>query len=68
MRVEDAVTENGGIWITLVVMLIVYAAMGTAAAFVLRSMARRWRETGEIDLPTPYSPPAAVSRSHAEPR
>ena len=31
MRVEDAVTENGGIWITLVVMLVVYAAMGVAA-------------------------------------
>jgi cytochrome d ubiquinol oxidase subunit I len=56
MRVEDAVTENGGIWITLVVMLVVYAAMGIAAALVLRSMARRWRETGDIDLPTPYSP------------
>lgn len=56
MRVEDAVTANGGIWFTLVAMIVVYAAMGTAAALVLRSMARRWRQTGEIDLPTPYSP------------
>jgi len=56
MRVEDAVTSNGGIWITLAVMLVVYSAMGTAAALVLRSMAQRWRDSGTIDLPTPYDP------------
>jgi cytochrome d ubiquinol oxidase subunit I len=66
MRVEDAVTENGGIWITLGVMLVVYAAMGVAAALVLRSMARRWRLTGEIDLPTPYSVTPVVSRLRPE--
>jgi cytochrome d ubiquinol oxidase subunit I len=66
MRVEDAVTENGGIWITLGVMLVVYAAMGVAAALVLRSMARRWRLTGEIDLPTPYSVTSVVSRLRPE--
>ena len=56
MRVEDAVTSNGGIWITLAVMIVVYSAMGIAAALVLRSMARRWRDTGVVDLPTPYDP------------
>ena len=56
MLVEDAVTSNGGIWITLAVMLVVYSAMGTAAALVLRSMAQRWRDSGTIDLPTPYDP------------
>jgi len=58
MRVEDAVTSNGGIWITLAVMLVVYSAMGTAAALVLRSMAQRWRDSGIIDLLTPYDPGA----------
>ena len=34
--------------------------MGVAAALVLRSMAQRWRATGVIDLPTPYSPTAPL--------
>lgn len=55
MRVEDAVTTNGGIWISLVALVVIYTAMGVAAGVVLRSMARRWRDTGEIELPTPYS-------------
>ena len=55
MRVEDAVTANGGIWISLVVLIVIYTAMGVAAIVVLLSMARRWRETGDIDLPTPYT-------------
>jgi cytochrome d ubiquinol oxidase subunit I len=58
MRVEDAVTRNGGIWITFAIMITVYTAMGTAAVLVLRSMARRWRESGSVDLPTPYGPGA----------
>jgi len=56
LRVEDAVTRNGGIWITFAVLVAVYAAMGTGAVIVLRSMARRWRESGVVDLPTPYDP------------
>jgi cytochrome bd ubiquinol oxidase subunit I len=55
MRVEDAVTENGGIWISLIALIVIYGALGVGAVVVLRSMARRWRDTGEIDLPTPYT-------------
>ena len=58
MRVEDAVTENSGIWISLTAIVLIYTAMGVTAAKVLRSMARRWRESTDIDLPTPYGPPA----------
>jgi cytochrome d ubiquinol oxidase subunit I len=58
MRVEDAVTENSGIWISLTAIVVIYTAMGVAAAKVLRSMARRWRESDDVDLPTPYGPPA----------
>ena len=50
MRVEDAVKNNGGIWISLVALVVIYAAMGAAAIVVLLSMARRWRQTGDIDL------------------
>jgi cytochrome d ubiquinol oxidase subunit I len=56
MRVEDAVTANSGIWISLTAIVVIYTAMGVAAAMVLRSMARRWRESDDVDLPTPYGP------------
>jgi cytochrome d ubiquinol oxidase subunit I len=58
MRVEDAVTENAGIWFSLAGVVVVYASMGAIAIGVLRSMARRWRESDGVDLPTPYGPPA----------
>jgi cytochrome d ubiquinol oxidase subunit I len=57
MRIDEAVTTSGGIWVSLVVLVVVYAAMGVGAVLVLRSMARRWREGAPADLPTPYGPP-----------
>jgi cytochrome d ubiquinol oxidase subunit I len=66
MRVEDAVTENSGIWISLTAIVVIYTAMGVAAAMVLRSMARRWRESDDVDLPTPYGPPASKAPPSAE--
>jgi cytochrome d ubiquinol oxidase subunit I len=65
MRVEDAVTENSGIWISLTAVVVIYAAMGVAAVKVLRSMARRWRESTDVDLPTPYGPPAPTPPEEA---
>ena len=56
MRVADAVTHSGGVWITLVALCAIYLAMGVGAVVVLRSMARRWRDGEPIDLPTPYGP------------
>ncbi|MEM9467870.1 MAG: cytochrome ubiquinol oxidase subunit I [Actinomycetota bacterium] len=58
MRTEDAVTDSGYIWISLTVLVIVYAAMTIGAYALLRSMSRRWRE-GETDLTSPYGPSAA---------
>jgi cytochrome d ubiquinol oxidase subunit I len=65
MRVEDAVTDNSGIWISLVVMVVVYASMTVMATRVLRGMARRWRESDDVDLPTPYGPSSDLVRSGA---
>jgi cytochrome bd ubiquinol oxidase subunit I len=56
MRVEDAVTQGSGVWITLAVLVAVYSAMTTGVVITLRSMARRWREGEVLSLPTPYSP------------
>jgi len=57
MRTEEAVTEADGIWFTFGIVLILYAALGTAAVLVLRGMSRRWREAGSSeDVESPYGP------------
>jgi cytochrome d ubiquinol oxidase subunit I len=60
LRTEDAVTRADGIWVSLGIVILLYAAVATAAVLVLRSMARRWRGTDEVDLGVPYGPPAEM--------
>ena len=55
LRTEDAVTDAGYIWITLTVLVVVYAAMTVGALATIASMSRRWA-AGEKDLATPYGP------------
>jgi cytochrome bd ubiquinol oxidase subunit I len=60
MRTKDAVTQASGVWVSLAVVFVSYAALGTATILVLRAMTRRWRtaEAGGADVP--YGPrPAA---------
>jgi cytochrome d ubiquinol oxidase subunit I len=62
MRVRDAASDvAGGLWVSFVVMLVVYVGMFVGAALVLRSMARRWRRGESLDLPTPYGPSGSAS-------
>ena len=61
MRTSEAVTEADGIWFTFGLVLLLYAALGTAAILVLRSMSRRWREGGAEETAAPYSPPAEAA-------
>lgn len=56
MRTEDAVTSNSGVWISLIVMILIYTSMAVIASKVLLGMARRWRDDPESDLPAPYGP------------
>src|SRR3954451_9721325 len=44
MRTSEAVTEANGIWFSFALMLLLYAAIGTIAIKILRTMSRRWRE------------------------
>ncbi len=61
MRTAEAVTPAHGIWFSFGAVLALYAAIGTAAILVLRSMSRRWREGGaEPEGGTPYAPPEAL--------
>jgi cytochrome bd ubiquinol oxidase subunit I len=60
MRTEHAVTDAGGVPVSLAVVLVLYTALGITTVLVLRAMTRRWRaaETDEVDVP--YGPRPAV--------
>jgi cytochrome bd ubiquinol oxidase subunit I len=60
MRTEHAVTGASGIWVTFGIAVVLYAALGTAAILILRSMARRWREGESLDEEVPYGPGGAA--------
>jgi cytochrome d ubiquinol oxidase subunit I len=55
MRTEDAVTTADGIWLSLTIVLVLYALVAAATIAVLRSMTKRWRGAGEIEA-VPYGP------------
>jgi cytochrome d ubiquinol oxidase subunit I len=58
MRVEEAVTGAEGLWFVFAFTITLYAALGAATIWVLRTMSRRWRESGEDELAgIPYGPP-----------
>lgn len=65
LRVRDALTPNGGVWISFTVIAMVYLVLGTTTGVVLRSMSLRWRQ-GDVELATPYGPPD--DRRHTDPR
>jgi cytochrome d ubiquinol oxidase subunit I len=57
MRTEEAVTQSGGVWVTFGIVFALYVALGTALIVTLKTMARRWREAGEVESDVPYGPP-----------
>jgi cytochrome d ubiquinol oxidase subunit I len=70
MRVEDAATENSGVWATFGAVVVLYLALGTTTILVLRAMSRRFRRAGGfVDHDTPYGPKPlpASSESKEEP-
>jgi cytochrome d ubiquinol oxidase subunit I len=57
MKVEDAATANTGVWISFIVVTLLYLAVGITAIVVLRGMSRRFRRAGGFnDIDGPYSP------------
>jgi cytochrome d ubiquinol oxidase subunit I len=63
MRTEDAVTQADGVLITFTLIVLLYAALGTALVIALRTMAARWRAGAEgagDDSEVPYGPSAPV--------
>jgi cytochrome d ubiquinol oxidase subunit I len=60
MRTSTAVTQSNGVWVTFGVVFVLYVALGTALIVTLRTMARRWREAGEVESDVPYGPAKAL--------
>jgi cytochrome bd ubiquinol oxidase subunit I len=56
MRTEDAVTDASGVWISLAVVMVLYAVLGTTTVLVLRAMTRRWRTADVDEGEVPYGP------------
>jgi cytochrome d ubiquinol oxidase subunit I len=67
LRTEDAVTRADGVWVSLGVVLVLYAAVATAAVLVLRAMSRRWRAADVDDAGVPYGPPPDFEAAEHEP-
>jgi cytochrome bd ubiquinol oxidase subunit I len=58
MKVTEAATGNEGVWVTFVVIAILYVAVAVTLVLILRAMSRRFREGGERprDDDAPYGP------------
>ena len=59
MKVEDAATGNEGVWITFVVVVVLYLALAATVVWVLRTMSRRFRRQLEAEIDDsgiPYGP------------
>jgi cytochrome bd ubiquinol oxidase subunit I len=63
MRVADAATTNDGVWITFIVVALLYAALGTTLILVLRAMSRRARAQPALEeSDVPYGPRELAER------
>jgi cytochrome d ubiquinol oxidase subunit I len=56
MKVEDAATGNTGVWITFVLVVLLYIGLGVTTILILRGMSRRFRRGDVDDDEVPYGP------------
>jgi cytochrome d ubiquinol oxidase subunit I len=57
MKVEAAATGNTGVWVTFIVVFLLYLGLGTTTVLVLRGMSRRYRQSdGFEESDSPYGP------------
>jgi cytochrome d ubiquinol oxidase subunit I len=66
MRTKDAVTQASGVWVTFIVVLLLYVLLGAALVVTLRAMSRRWRTDGDRESDVPYGPSGAPSTAPEE--
>lgn len=57
MTVEEAATENEGVWVTFLVIAAIYSVVAVTLVLILRKMSRRFNAGGStIDHDVPYGP------------
>jgi cytochrome d ubiquinol oxidase subunit I len=61
MRVEDAATGNTGVWITTILVFVLYIALAVTTVLILRAMSRRFRQREVTEAEVPYGPSEPVS-------
>jgi cytochrome d ubiquinol oxidase subunit I len=65
MKVEDAATANTGVWITFVLVTLLYAGLGITTVLILRKMSKRFRQRGVAEHDVPYGPRGPVPDDQA---
>jgi cytochrome d ubiquinol oxidase subunit I len=73
MKVDDAATANTGVWITFILVTLLYTALGVTTVYVLHSMSKRFRRSMESGTPpdldehdVPYGPAAPIERERVD--
>ena len=62
-RVEHAVTGNSGVWLTFLLVCLLYAVGAVATVRVLRGMSRRFRRAGGfVEHDAPYGPSSPLGQ------
>jgi len=56
MKVEDAATANTGVWVTSILVAVLYIGLGVTTVLILRNMSRRFRERTVAEYEVPYGP------------
>jgi cytochrome bd ubiquinol oxidase subunit I len=54
----QAATTNGGVVVSLSLVIVLYAVLGAATIAILRMLSRRWRRGDLAEAAVPYGPPA----------
>ena len=57
MTTSQAATTNGGVLVSLSIIIAVYAVLGVATVMILLRLARRWRRDDRDEAPVPYGLP-----------
>jgi cytochrome d ubiquinol oxidase subunit I len=62
MRVDQAATTNHGVWLTFVIVVLIYLVLGVTTILVLRNLSRRTLATEDVnERDVPYGPSAVPS-------
>jgi cytochrome d ubiquinol oxidase subunit I len=64
-RTSDAVTRSDGVWVSLIGVLLLYAALAVGTVAALRAMSKRWRRLDDADETAPYGPRPEPEIEHA---